>query len=75
MGAAQIRLDHWAWAVAFALAYFALAAASLEMAQGANGIAFVWPSSGISVAAVMLLAAARRTAFLIRGGVYGREYR
>lgn len=39
---------------AVATIYFVLAAAALELTKGADGIATVWPSSGVAVAALLL---------------------
>nr|WP_133083471.1 sensor domain-containing diguanylate cyclase [Novosphingobium panipatense] len=42
------------------LLYFVLAAIALQLTRGADGIATVWPSSGVAVAALLLAGAGQR---------------
>ncbi|UYH55450.1 MASE1 domain-containing protein [Qipengyuania sp. SS22] len=43
------------WAIIFSLGWLVCAMIALELTQGADGLAAVWPSSGIFVAALLLL--------------------
>ena len=44
------------WAIIFSLGWLVCAMIALELTQGADGLAAVWPSSGIFVAALLLVA-------------------
>lgn len=57
------------WPSASALAYWALATAALLLTQRADGIATLWPSSGVLVAALLLTTPERQPWFLFSGGV------
>ena len=43
------------WAALYGLAWFVCAMVALQLTEGADGIAAVWPSSGIFVAALLHL--------------------
>lgn len=55
------------WPIAYSLAWLVCAMVALELTQGADGIAAVWPSSGIFVAALLHLGRQGRIA--TAGGV------
>jgi len=57
------------WPLISALAYWALATAALLLTRGADGIATLWPASGVLVAALLLAAPSRQKWFLLSGAV------
>lgn len=58
-----VTMKDWRNALLFALAYAALATLSLATMQKADGIAVVWPSSGVFLAGLMLLPSRTRFVF------------
>lgn len=55
------------WPLVSALAYCVLATAALLLTKRADGMATLWPASGILVAALLLTTPARRPWFLVTG--------
>lgn len=49
------RAGYFGWPMLVGIAWLICAAVALDLTQGADGIAAVWPSSGIFVAALLLL--------------------
>lgn len=56
-----------AWPLISAMAYWILASAALMLTQRADGIATLWPSSGVLVASLLLTKPIRRPWFLLSG--------
>ncbi|WP_271439492.1 sensor domain-containing diguanylate cyclase [Pontixanthobacter luteolus] len=52
-------------AITAGLAYYALAALSLYLTEGVSGLATIWPSSGVFVAALLLSSKPQRPAIVI----------
>ena len=46
--------------LAVGLIYYVLAALALDLTQGSEGIATIWPSSGVAVAALLLASPSQR---------------
>lgn len=66
MGGKSIpELRHWSWVAAFAAGYLALALLALDLARTSDGVAYVWPASGVAVAGLLLLGEARRKVLLV----------
>ncbi|WP_164931278.1 MASE1 domain-containing protein [Erythrobacter sp. HKB08] len=53
------------WPIVFAIAYFGCAHIALSLTSGEDGIAAVWPASGVYVAGLILFKQARRNALII----------
>lgn len=54
--------ESFGWPIAYSLAWLGCAMVALELTQGADGVAAVWPSSGIFVAALLHLGKQGRNA-------------
>lgn len=55
----------WRWLAGLVAAYLFFAIAAFELARRSDGIAFVWPASGIAVAGLLMLTRKHRTTFLM----------
>ena len=51
----KANIEGWKWVVAIAIAYALAAAGSFLLTARSDGIAFVWPASGIALAGLLLL--------------------
>jgi len=70
MAARFSRNDHaWLWPVLLGLAYFCFAALSLHLTRGVDGVATIWPASGVLLAALMLVPPRRWFAFMAAAGI------
>ncbi|MEL6877063.1 MAG: diguanylate cyclase [Pseudomonadota bacterium] len=56
----QINNNRTWWSFAFSALYFAAAAAALVLTKGIEGIAAIWPASGILLAGLLLLGKSQR---------------
>lgn len=54
------KSGYFGWPIVFGLAWLACALVALDLTQGEDGIAAVWPPSGIFVAALLLFGPRRR---------------
>jgi diguanylate cyclase (GGDEF)-like protein len=70
MAARTFRTDHvLLWPILLGLAYFCFASLSLHLTRGVDGVATIWPASGILLAALLLARPRRWAAFMIAAGV------
>lgn len=70
MAARSIRIDHIVlWPILLGLAYFCFASLSLHLTRGVDGVATIWPASGILLSALLLSPPKRWPAFMIAAGV------
>lgn len=60
MEATQRGAGYYGWPMLYGMAWFVCAVAALTLTQGEDGIAAVWPSSGIFVAALLYFGPRRR---------------
>ena len=63
------RRETFVWPAAYSLAWLVCAYIALELTQGEDGIAAVWPSSGIFVASLLHLSGKGRTAVTVSVGI------
>ncbi|MEW4449683.1 diguanylate cyclase [Qipengyuania sp. JC766] len=67
----KIELADTRFVVLFTLLYAGIAMLSLELAQRSDGIAFVWPASGVAIASMLMLSRRRHPAMLLGVGMAG----
>ena len=68
MESGRIQIGGWRWVAGIAVLYAVAGIISLEAAMRSDGIAFVWPASGIAVGGLLLTA--RNYRMPVLGGIF-----